>query len=82
VILGDRADQVIVLPLNFMSKEKAIVFKAGMTKAQIAALWKKVFAGRARRSTKPLLDIWQFCGVIKLKEDPMVIQQRMRDEWD
>lgn len=65
-----------------MPKEKAIVFRPGMTKAQIAALWKKVFAGRVRRSTKPLPDIWQFCGVIKLKEDPMVIQQRMRDEWD
>ena len=65
-----------------MPNGKAIVFKRGMTKAQITALWKRINAGRVRRSSKPLPDIWKFCGVIKLKEDPMVIQQRMRDEWD
>jgi hypothetical protein len=65
-----------------MPNEKAIVFKSGMTKAQIDALWKKVHAGRRKRSKRPLPDIRKFCGVIKLKEDPMVIQQRMRDEWD
>lgn len=65
-----------------MPNEKAIVFKSGMTKAQIDALWKKVHAGRRKRSKRALPDIRKFCGVIKLKEDPMVIQQRMRDEWD
>ena len=24
----------------------------------------------------------KYCGVIKLKEDPLVIQKRMRDEWE
>jgi hypothetical protein len=65
-----------------MQHVKAIVFKRGMTKSEIAALWKKIYAGRGKRSRRSLPDIWKFCGVIKLKEDPMIIQQRMRDEWD
>jgi hypothetical protein len=23
----------------------------------------------------------KYCGVLKLKEDPLVIQKRLRDEW-
>jgi hypothetical protein len=58
-----------------------IVFRPGMTRKEIDALWKKVRTGRRKRAAKPVPDLWQFCGVIKLKEDPLVIQQRMRDEW-
>lgn len=28
------------------------------------------------------VDTHKFCGVIKLKEDPLLIQKRMRDEWE
>ena len=28
------------------------------------------------------VDTHKHCGVIKLKEDPMAIQKRMRDEWE
>ena len=28
------------------------------------------------------VDTHKYCGVIKLKEDPLVIQKRMRDEWE
>ncbi|MBB1287169.1 hypothetical protein HRH25_22520 [Flavisolibacter sp. BT320] len=27
------------------------------------------------------VDTKKFCGVLKLKEDPMAIQKRLRDEW-
>jgi hypothetical protein len=27
------------------------------------------------------VDTKKFCGVLKLKEDPLVIQKRLRDEW-
>ena len=27
-------------------------------------------------------DSYKFCGIIKLKEDPLIIQKRMRDEWE
>ncbi|MFT7233796.1 MAG: hypothetical protein ACI8TA_003023 [Cyclobacteriaceae bacterium] len=28
------------------------------------------------------VDTHKHCGVIKLKEDPLLIQKRMRDEWE
>lgn len=28
------------------------------------------------------VDTKKFCGVIKLKEDPLAIQKKMRDEWE
>jgi len=59
----------------------AYVFKPGMTRKQIDALWKKIRTGKRKRTTSPVPDLWQFCGVIRLKEDPRIIQQRMRDEW-
>ena len=27
------------------------------------------------------VDTWKFGGIIKLKEDPLTIQKKMRDEW-
>lgn len=33
-------------------------------------------------SKKPKgVDTTQFCGIIKLKKDPLTIQKEMRDEW-
>ncbi len=69
------------LSLTNIFHHMLIIFKQGMSKAQIAALWKKLRMGRRRRKQKAVPDIRQFCGVIKLKEDPLVIQKRMRDEW-
>lgn len=59
----------------------AIIFRPGMTREQIDALWKKARSGRRKRPVRKVPDIRQFCGVIKLKEDPLAIQKRMRDEW-
>lgn len=28
------------------------------------------------------VDTRKYCGIIKLKEDPLIIQRRMRDEWE
>lgn len=57
-----------------------IIFKRGMTRKQIDALWAKLRNGRKRKK-KTVPDIHQFVGTIKLKEDPLVIQKRMRDDW-
>ncbi|HAN79238.1 MAG TPA: hypothetical protein DCQ31_16460 [Bacteroidales bacterium] len=27
-------------------------------------------------------DAWKYCGTIKLTEDPLTIQKRLRDEWE
>jgi hypothetical protein len=32
-------------------------------------------------SNRKGFDANKFCGAIKLKEDPMDIQERLRDEW-
>lgn len=29
-----------------------------------------------------VFDAFKYCGIIKLKEDPMAIQKQMRDEWE
>ncbi len=29
-----------------------------------------------------LLNAIKYCGVLKLREDPLVFQKRMRSEWD
>lgn len=58
----------------------AIIIREGMTKRQIAAALKKLKPRTQRRPELP--DIRQFAGTIKLKEDPLVIQKRMRDEWN
>lgn len=31
---------------------------------------------------KKTVDWSQFCGILKLEEDPMVYQNRIRDEWE
>ncbi|MFT6865486.1 MAG: hypothetical protein ACJA08_000307 [Cyclobacteriaceae bacterium] len=28
-----------------------------------------------------VVNTYKYCGLIKLKDDPLVVQKRMRDEW-
>ncbi|MEM8718845.1 MAG: hypothetical protein AAGE84_05990 [Cyanobacteria bacterium P01_G01_bin.39] len=32
-------------------------------------------------NAKPAIDMSKFCGVIRLTEDPLEYQRRIRDEW-
>jgi hypothetical protein len=34
------------------------------------------------RETKKGFDAYKYCGVIKLTEDPLEFQKRIRDEWE
>ena len=43
---------------------------------------KKVKELLAIRQTKKSFDAKKFCGVLKVNEDALVIQQRLRDEWN
>lgn len=36
---------------------------------------------RQKANVEKGVDTKKFCGVIKLKEDPMAIQKKLRDEW-
>ncbi|MEQ8714451.1 MAG: hypothetical protein RIC80_15640 [Cyclobacteriaceae bacterium] len=51
------------------------VIKKGLDKAHIDKLLKKALKTKG-------VDTRKYCGVISLKEDPLVIQKRMRDEWE
>ncbi len=53
------------------------VIKQGSTQKIIDELLAKLFA---KRKTKGV-DAFKFCGVIKLKEDALITQKKLRDEW-
>jgi hypothetical protein len=40
---------------------------------------------RVRRKKEDIpkgANILKYCGILKLKESPLAIQKRLRDEWD
>ncbi len=55
-----------------------LVLKKGASKKEIEQINKKLRQMPSRKK----LDARKYCGVIKLKEDPLVIQKRLRDEWE
>lgn len=52
-----------------------LVLKKGATKKEMEAIAKKLTVVKG-------VDTKKYCGTIKLAEDPLVIQKRMRDEWE
>lgn len=54
-----------------------LVLKKGASKKEIAAIRKKL-----NRLPDKGVDTKKYCGVIKLKVDPLEIQKKMRNEWD
>ncbi len=55
-----------------------VVIKKGATKNTILLMMKRVMQERKTKGIK----VRKYCGVIKLKEDALIIQKRMRDEWE
>lgn len=53
------------------------VIKQGSTKELIQEIWDRLFAEKHRKG----VNARKFCGVLKLQEDPLVIQEKLRDEW-
>lgn len=53
------------------------ILKQGSTQTIINELLIKLFE---KKHTKGV-DAKKYCGVLKLKEDAIVIQKQMRDEW-
>lgn len=54
------------------------------TKEEIIAALKKLEGQRLKRSrkNKKSFDARDFCGVIKLKQDPLTLQKKWRNEWE
>ena len=53
------------------------------TKAEIEKALKKLEGQRTkrRRQSKKVFDARNYCGVIKLKQDPLQLQKQWRNEW-
>jgi hypothetical protein len=51
------------------------VIKKGSDKKQIEDALSKM-------KSRKKFDAYKYCGVVALKEDPLAIQKRMRDEWE
>jgi hypothetical protein len=54
-----------------------LVLKKGASKKEIEAVTQKLSKVRRRKQ----FDAYKHCGVLKLKEDALAIQKRLRDEW-
>jgi hypothetical protein len=55
-----------------------LVLKSGASKQEIEQINQKLSQMPSRKK----LDAKKYCGVIRLKEDPLIIQKKLRDEWD
>ena len=55
-----------------------LVLNKGASKKDMDLINKKL----NQLSSRKKLDAKKYCGVIKLKEDPLVIQKKLRDEWE
>jgi hypothetical protein len=52
-----------------------LVLKKGASKKEMDDIAAKLHVSKGVNTKK-------YCGVIKLKEDPLAIQKKMRDEWE
>jgi hypothetical protein len=51
-------------------------------KKALAKLEKGLKPIKANKKPEKKFDAFKYCGVIKLKGDPMKIQKAMRNEWE
>ena len=59
---------------------KTLGVNKNASKEEIKKAFQKLYISGKKKSKKQL-DASKYNGIIKLKEDPMTIQKRMRDEW-
>jgi hypothetical protein len=50
------------------------IIKKGASKSSIKQLLQKI-------QVKKGIDAYKYCGVIKLKQHPILLQKILRDEW-
>ncbi|MBL0128040.1 MAG: hypothetical protein IPP83_11425 [Flavobacteriales bacterium] len=51
-----------------------------MSRRRIMAQWRKLHATKPKAHKE--VDVYKYLGVLKLKEDPIALQRKWRDEWD
>lgn len=55
-----------------------LVLKKGASKKEIEAIEKKLYREKSSRG----FDAKKYNGVLSLKDDPLHIQLKLRDEWE
>ncbi len=55
-----------------------LVLKKGASKKEIDAIEKKLYKKKPSKG----FNAKKYNGILKLKEDPLAIQKRLRDEWE
>ncbi len=53
------------------------VLKSGASKSSIQSILKKLGTRRSKKG----FEAQKFCGILKIDEDALAIQKRLRDEW-
>ena len=54
------------------------ILQKGASKKEIDALNKKI----SKKQSGKKLDAYKYCGTIQLKDDPLSIQKKIRNEWE
>jgi hypothetical protein len=55
-----------------------LVLKKGATEKEMQIIRKKL----QKMSGKTGVDLDKYSGILKLKEDPLTIQRKLRDDWE
>jgi len=55
------------------------VLKSDSTPEYLDEVLKKL---RIRRASKKGINAFKYCGVVELRDNPVSIQKRMRNEWE
>jgi hypothetical protein len=53
------------------------IIKKGTSKDNIKSLLEK----RQKTKRPKKIDVKKYCGILNLKEDPVMLQKKWRDEW-
>lgn len=55
-----------------------LILQKGASRKDIEAIEKKLYKGNAQRG----FNAKKYNGILKLKENPLTIQIKLRDEWE
>ena len=59
-----------------------VTIKSSFTQQEIEKALQKLHGnGRSEKKIRKSFDAYKYCGVLKLKEDALAIQKRLRNEW-
>jgi len=63
--------------MNLKKNVMVTVIKSGANKQMIAKRLETLYS-----APKKGFDASKYCGILKIEEDPLTIQKRLRDEWE